>query len=488
MAVMDERLMTYLDDCLASLRSGESLERCVARYPEQAKELRALLQIALALEELPQPEPSGSTTYEAKSRFLAEAERKRAMYQRRRIRHRLANAWSHVQSRLGLHTVFSGWMAPARSIATVAITLALVLLIGGGIVHAASGSIPGDPLYGFKLLGEDVQRALAWSQESRTRLETTFNQRRLDEVQQLLTMERKEDISFGGLLQARSGNDWIISNVLVTTTQDTHLQSEPSIGTFVEVRGTTGTGGSVTARRIDIQGEIIIGRIRSMLNNDWQVAAQTIWVNDHTLGESSLEVEDCVQVLTRRLSDGTLLALEIERGDECDQEESDETDETAPTLTPTPTPSPSATEPATSTPTRTPTATPSPTWTSTPSPTPTVAPPVIPEKDEPTATIQPPPSDTSPSDLTPTATEEANDDDEENDNDNDNEEGGNENSDDSDNSDSNDNENDSDDGEDSNDDDRSDGDANDNNGNEDTGDNENRSEDTLDVESSQPTA
>jgi hypothetical protein len=45
---MADRIEIVLDECLERLRQGESVEQCLARYPEQAAELEPLLRVAMA--------------------------------------------------------------------------------------------------------------------------------------------------------------------------------------------------------------------------------------------------------------------------------------------------------------------------------------------------------------------------------------------------------------------------------------------------------
>ncbi len=212
---MEERLITHLDECMAAIEAGESIESCLARYPDEAAELAPLLQISLALEGLPQPAPAAATTRKAKSQFMAQAEQRREATKQ--------SLWARMRQRLAIPSL----PGPARALATVATALTLVLLVGSGAVFAASDSLPGEPLYGFKLLGEDVQRALTFNGEDRIRLEESFTERRRDEVRQLLSRGRQQEVVFGGLLQERNGSYWQIEDIPVTVDADTRVQGDP---------------------------------------------------------------------------------------------------------------------------------------------------------------------------------------------------------------------------------------------------------------------
>ncbi len=423
MSNAQEQLVTILDECLAAMGAGESVENCLTRYPDYAGQLGPLLRIAVALEQLPQPGPSLSTAATAKARFLNAAEQRRATA--------ATSLWDRLKRRLVMPTL----PAPVRALATVGATIALVVLIGGGVIYASSGSLPGDPLYGFKLLGEDIRLALTFSHDGRIRMEETFTEHRRDEVRQLLAKGRQESVAFGGLLRSRSNGDWLVEDIPVTISTDTRLQADPALRTFVAIHGVTLPSGTVLAALVEIEGAEIIGLVENIAPHRWHVAGLPIQVDERTHIEAGLRVGDCVEAHARRFDDDTLLAMEIERTDLCHDagvvDQPTPTPTTPPTATPsstatasptatasaTPTPTPSgkpspaptATLPprSTETPSLTPTATPMPfpTLTSTPTPQPTQM------DDEPTPTVTPQPTEEEDDDATPTGTPHPSDDD-----------------------------------------------------------------------------
>ena len=408
---MEEQLITYLDECLAAIEAGDTMERCLARYPNHADELAPLLQIATALERLPQLGPSPATAATAKSRFLAEADRRWPKTRQ--------SLWSHLRERFSVPQ----WSAPLRAAATAMAAIALVILVGGGVVFAASGSLPGDPLYGFKLFGEDIQMTLALNRDSRLHLEETFTERRRDEVRQLLAKGRQETVAFVGLLRERSNGDWLIEDIPVIINSDTRLQADPALDAFIEIHGTTLSSGSVLATLVEIEGDEIVGRVERISESHWQVAGWTVQVDGQTYVEAGLRVGDCVEVHARRFNDGTLLALGIERSSVCDEPSA--TQAPSPTPTPTPMPTHTSTPSPTPAPSATPSPTPSPSPTITASPTPTATP-------SPVATVTPSPTPELDNDDTPTPTLDAPDDptSEPDPDDNDNDDGGDDNDDD----------------------------------------------------------
>jgi hypothetical protein len=390
MSERDERLIARLDECLLAISTGASVTECLACYPEDADELAPLLEMALALESLPQPGPSTVVARATKTRFLDEAKRRRGVASRDRAR-----PWPGVVLTFTkLWRDLPGLRVPAlvSSFATAALTLALILVIGGGVIAAASGSVPGDPLYGFKLLGEDIQRVLTFDEDGRARLEENLSARRRAELDRLFEKGRLEQIEFSGIVSERSGDTVLIDEIPVVLDERTVVHGELLLGMVARVHGITQANGSVKARRIEVEGKQILGRIESIDDDQWQVEGQQFRVDHATLVGDDFQIGDCVEVSTVLLASGDLLALEIEPSGDCPEDGTPEPKTPTPTVTAAPRPTPTATQTATPEPTETPekteepTPTPSPRPSTTPSPTPSPQPS---DELEPTNTPQP---------------------------------------------------------------------------------------------------
>lgn len=73
-AATPETLMGVVDQVVARVRAGESLDACLAEYPAEAAELRPLVETALSLRQTPPaPAPDPSKSAAARARFLAAA-------------------------------------------------------------------------------------------------------------------------------------------------------------------------------------------------------------------------------------------------------------------------------------------------------------------------------------------------------------------------------------------------------------------------------
>jgi hypothetical protein len=147
-----------LNDCLERLLlKGESLQQCLARYPEQAAELKPLLETALAARE--------ATTIQPRPDFRA-----RARYEFNSVLKETAAGKSRTSW---------GWFPRW---ATVAAIILAVVLVGGGTVVAADSSMPDSPLYSVKLATEQVHLTLTPSQIAKAEYCAQLADRRVAEI------------------------------------------------------------------------------------------------------------------------------------------------------------------------------------------------------------------------------------------------------------------------------------------------------------------
>jgi len=146
-----------LDDCLERLVGGETVERCLGSYPEQALELEPLLRTAQATREAsaiaPRAEFRARARYEFRSALHDEMSRKK-------------------QPRFVLRR---GWVVALM-------VIGILLVSGGGTVLAAGDSMPDSPLYSVKLATERVQMALTSSPVGKAQLCAKQADRRVSEL------------------------------------------------------------------------------------------------------------------------------------------------------------------------------------------------------------------------------------------------------------------------------------------------------------------
>jgi hypothetical protein len=183
---MAKRFEDILDECIDRMLQGDSVEQCLARYPEQAGDLEPLLRTAQGAREAsavePRPEFKAQVRYQIHSRLSATG-RKTA------------------EKRMPI----LGWI-PRWAVVAAALFL-VVLLAGSGTVAAASSSMPGDTLYPLKLATENVRMSMNRSNMGKARLHVALADKRIGEIVYLARKgdsERIEDTAsrLGGHLDA----------------------------------------------------------------------------------------------------------------------------------------------------------------------------------------------------------------------------------------------------------------------------------------------
>ncbi|MFC2014075.1 DUF5667 domain-containing protein [Chloroflexota bacterium] len=164
----DMEFDNILNECMERLLvKGETIEQCLASYPEQASELEPLLQTAL--------EAKNALTIQPRLEFKA-----RARYEFRSAIQAAKTKRSHR---------FFGWQP--RWVTAVAIVLAL-LLAGGGTATAAGNSMPDEPLYQMKLVTEQVRIRLTPSELDKAQLYAHFADKRVLEIAHMAEEGRPE--------------------------------------------------------------------------------------------------------------------------------------------------------------------------------------------------------------------------------------------------------------------------------------------------------
>lgn len=147
-----------LNECLDRLLAKDAtVEQCLASYPEQADELKPLLQVAVATRRTAaiQPRPD----FRARARYQFHA------------------ALREIEGKRG--RLFFRWLPQWAAVVTVVLVL---LLAGGGTVAAASNSMPDEPLYQVKLATEQVWLTLNFSDMGKARLNAVLADRRVAEI------------------------------------------------------------------------------------------------------------------------------------------------------------------------------------------------------------------------------------------------------------------------------------------------------------------
>jgi hypothetical protein len=175
-----DNVTDILANSLEAIEQGEmSLAECLARYPEHRDELVELLGLVLAIQDLPPIVPRAGFRYTARSRLL------RNIVARQQIEER---GWLERVSRFSFPRFV---LRPAVSMAILLVLLFATL--SAGTVYAASGSLPGDSLYGVKIVVEDARLTFS-GEEGDAALYLQFADERLREIDSLAVKGRYQDI------------------------------------------------------------------------------------------------------------------------------------------------------------------------------------------------------------------------------------------------------------------------------------------------------
>ena len=295
---MTEDLMTAFDDSLNALATGESVGAVLARYPHLGDDLRPMLEAVQAARQYGMAAPAPPAAQNRnRARFLARAAALRGQ-------RRPAAGWLSLG---GLRP----WVFAHRVLAA-SLAVALGLTLGAaGVLNASAASLPGQPLYALKRTVEQTQLLLAFDGATREELATDFSERRVNEVRDLLADAQAVNVAFGGLLERVVGERWTVAGIAVIVPDGTEVMGIPFPGLYVEIQGSSQTGGAVIATRVEVTGLAFIGTLRARSAATWQVDDVTLFINDDTTFTGAPQPGDQVTVMARRQLDGAWLALHI---------------------------------------------------------------------------------------------------------------------------------------------------------------------------------
>jgi hypothetical protein len=146
------------NECLEAVLRGESPEDCLSRYPQQADEIRPLLQMAMA------------------ARCASHIEPRQEFRARARYEYRSAVAEACEKS------TRRGFRWSWRWSTAVPVAVAVMMMSGGGVMAASTNSLPGQPLYSVKLAMEQMQLNMTPAGEAQTKVYAAKAERREDEM------------------------------------------------------------------------------------------------------------------------------------------------------------------------------------------------------------------------------------------------------------------------------------------------------------------
>lgn len=239
---MTDSFESILDECISALQAGVPVEDILAEVPEYAAELRPMLFAATLLAD-PRPELVAEERKAAlKTEYLAQAAQLPPVHPSRMEQMRAA--WHIIKRRLTLKAVLS-------DLATVTITVVLTLAMAALVLsYAAQDTLPGDWLYGVKQLSEQTRLLVTLNAADKQVLRDEFNQKRLAEIEQLISQKRAAVVRFSGTLETKGENLWVIEGLPVFLPNDAVVEGNPHEGDKVAVVGFLRTNNVMVADTI----------------------------------------------------------------------------------------------------------------------------------------------------------------------------------------------------------------------------------------------
>ncbi len=193
----EARQAAELDAAVAALQTGRTVEQLATAGLVPA-ESRPLIEFAeRLLAEVVTPPASQRALERARQRFLAAAQRGESRTAAEAgQRPGWAARWRAWQAAWRSWSAPRGWSVVPRWAALAAAGLLLVVGANALLAPKVMAAIPGDPLYGWKLVGENVRLAFAFDPAIRARLQAEISQERARELVVASQLGREEEITW----------------------------------------------------------------------------------------------------------------------------------------------------------------------------------------------------------------------------------------------------------------------------------------------------
>jgi hypothetical protein len=221
-----------LNECLDRIIKGETIESCLAKYPEQANELKPLLLTARSARAMSNIQPRPEFKTKARSEFQAAVRDIQAKKSKRPSGFSWNRSWQ------------SAW---SFSLAVIA----LLVIAGSGTVIAARNTLPDDALYSVKIATENVQLAVTSSEIRKAELNAKFADIRVDEIIEMTTTgDSQEVLAAANNLSVNMSNMAVLAGGGVSG--DNYNDSASALGGNEGAAG-TGSGGNGPALMFGVE-------------------------------------------------------------------------------------------------------------------------------------------------------------------------------------------------------------------------------------------
>ncbi len=169
---MARKLDDIFNECYERIRAGESLQSCLARYPEHRAELKSLLETAFDV-------GRRASYIHPRPEFKHWAQ----------VRIQGAQHYASQQGQVAKPGHFSWW----RQSWAVAVTAVLILMLTtGSTMAASSNAMPDQTLYPVKLATEEMRLAFAVTDTQKAEIHTQLAETRAAEVEVMASQGKTE--------------------------------------------------------------------------------------------------------------------------------------------------------------------------------------------------------------------------------------------------------------------------------------------------------
>lgn len=277
-----------LELCLTKLASGEDLRKVLSAHPRAREEVEPLLYLALRTSQKMADDPDFDVINRSQMKMLRRAAELRAAGTKRGVFTQLPSF------RIGMATA-----------------LLLLIISGYGLFSVSAQALPGDFLYPIKLSAEQLQLEITADEAEVELLTEKFKERRTDEVGQLLSDGRVENISFEGVLDQIGDQQWFVNEIPVVVSNETRLIGDIQIGQGIKVEGETRPGGFVLAFELYTRLRRIQGIVDRIGLESWTIEGSLVTIIDDTEIKDDISVGDLVEALIYVADDQSFTLREV---------------------------------------------------------------------------------------------------------------------------------------------------------------------------------
>jgi hypothetical protein len=248
---MSRNLEYALDECLTLLQQGRTLQECLERYPQFVNELKPLLATAIAVYQSDKPETNPIAFKTSKQQMLLALDKK---LEEKNTNDKFSIAYFptfFIQTLRKYQP--KGNLVSRFAVATI---FTLVLIFAGSIFITSANSLPGDTFYPVKTFIEDVQYTFTFNPNARQELANKLQEKRQQEIMQILQSHRAIEVHFIGKLIKIEENIWTVEKFQISINPNTKIIGTPEVGKIIHVWGITQENGVIKAITIKTDNEI----------------------------------------------------------------------------------------------------------------------------------------------------------------------------------------------------------------------------------------